>query len=58
MLKLFIYHLWGPQKNVNHFRGIFGYFYPISFDKLVIVQNFPILHFPDTTGHDQLGKKL
>ena len=53
-----IYHLQGPKKIFNHFWGIFGHFYPISLDKLIIVQNFPILHFRDTTGHDQLGKKL
>ena len=46
------------QTPFNHFWGIFGHFYPISLDKLVIVQIFPILNFWDTKGHDQLGKKL
>ena len=46
----------GPKNICSLFYTIFGTFYPISPNIFAIVQNFPILHFQDTTGHVQLGK--
>ena len=55
MLKMLLFIICeAPSKNSTIFKAIFDHFYPISLEKFAIVQNFPILHLWDTTGHSGL----
>ena len=42
--------------NVNHFLTFFGYFYPISLEKVALDQNSPCQHFRDSLILVPLGK--
>ena len=57
MLKMSLFIMCeAPKKNFNHFLAIFGQFYPISLQKVALVQKSPCRHFRDTLNLVPLGK--